>query len=409
MDRIPADRRDRKTKLISQLLKGAQILKVALRPQQRHDLSENEQRRGLRVGFLPGSGDGPAQPQTQLLQVESGALHTAGQNFVRVNLRIPALGSQGQKISAAPSQPLRQSAPVRGRRHDYGCSTALERRQGHITQGAHQELFVQIEEGRVHKWLALTAEGRGRSHQEPFPAVEACATASLETWTDPTNTPPRLPWKFTLILTRPAPTNMRRSVWALRDYVCTPALRLKHFCLHSSTRDGFERYRCQRQVTRVAYTFSVFNTFAKWGLSLLLLTTSVFAQVRILVPKQHYQQQEQISAKLENQTSQPITVCVQFGQWSPKGNTIESTPSPFFVERNDNGKWGVLLNGPDVGSNSQPVEVDSGKSMEFPFRLNGEGTMRLRLDYWIGFKPDMKCSGPSKGTKHLRSATFTLG
>lgn len=186
-------------------------------------------------------------------------------------------------------------------------------------------------------------------------------------------------------------------------------LALKHFCLHSSTRDGFERYRCQRQVTRVAYTFSVFNAFAKWVLSLLLLTTSVFAQVRILVPKQHYQQQEQISAKLENQTSQPITVCVQFGQWSPKGNTIESTPSPFFVERNDNGKWGVLLNGPHVGSNSQPVEVDSGKSMEFPFRLNGEGTMRLRLDYWIGFKPDMKCSGPSKGTKHLRSATFTLG
>jgi type II secretory pathway component PulJ len=45
------------------------------------------------------------------------------------------------------------------------------------------------------------------------------------------------------------------------------------------------------------------------------------------------------SAKLENQTSRPITVCVQFGQWSPKGDTIESTPSPFFVERNDNGKW----------------------------------------------------------------------
>ena len=89
--------------------------------------------------------------------------------------------------------------------------------------------------------------------------------------------------------------------------------------------------------------------------------------------------------------------------------TIESTPSPFFVERNDNGKWGVLLNGPDVGSNSKPVEVDSGKSMEFPFRLNGAGTMRLRLDYWSGSRPDMKCNGSSKDTKHSRSATFILG
>jgi hypothetical protein len=27
-----------------------------------------------------------------------------------------------------------------------------------------------------------------------------------------------------------------------------------------------------------------------------------------------------------------------------KHETIEGTPSPFFVERNDNGNWGILLN-----------------------------------------------------------------
>lgn len=144
-------------------------------------------------------------------------------------------------------------------------------------------------------------------------------------------------------------------------------------------------------------------------LALLLLSTSLSAQVRIVIPKRQYQSQEQIPAKLENQTAGPLTVCVQFGQSSPKGDTTENTPSPFFVERNDNGKWGVLLNGPDVGSNSQPVEVDSGKSMEFPFRLNGGGTMRLRLDYWIGSRPDVKCNGTTNDVKHLRSATFTLG
>jgi hypothetical protein len=162
------------------------------------------------------------------------------------------------------------------------------------------------------------------------------------------------------------------------------------------------------QLTRVAYTSTVLSTSTKWVPALLLLATSLSAQVRVVIPKRHYQPQEQIPAKLENQTSRPITVCVQFGQWSPKGDTIESTPSPFFVERNDNGKWSILLIGPDVGSNSQPVEVDSGKSMEFPFRLNGEGTMRLRLDYWIGSRPDVKYNGPTKDTKHLRSATFTL-
>lgn len=158
----------------------------------------------------------------------------------------------------------------------------------------------------------------------------------------------------------------------------------------------------------MAYTSTVLTTSAKLVFALLLLTTNFSAQVRVVIPKQHYQLQEQIPAKIENRTSQPITVCVEFGQWSPKGDTIESTPSPFFVERNDNGKWGVLLNGPDIGSNSQPMEVDSGKSMEFPFRLNGEGTMRLRLDYWVGSKPDMKCNGPAKVTKHLRSAAFTV-
>jgi len=166
---------------------------------------------------------------------------------------------------------------------------------------------------------------------------------------------------------------------------------------------------CFRQLTHVAYTSIVFSASTKWVIASLFLATSLSAQVRVVIPKLHYQSQEQIPAKLENKTSQPITVCVQFGQWSPKGDTIESTPSPFFVERNDNGKWSVLLNGPDIGSNSQPVEVDSDKSMEFPFRLNGEGTMRLRLDYWIGSRPDAKCNGPAKDTKHLRSATFTLG
>ena len=143
--------------------------------------------------------------------------------------------------------------------------------------------------------------------------------------------------------------------------------------------------------------------------TLLLLATSLCAQVRVVIPKRQFQPEEQIPAKIENLTSRPITVCVEFGQWSPKGNTSESTPSPFFVERNDSGKWRVLLHGPDIGSSRHPVEVDSGKSLEFPFRLIDKGTMRLRLDYWMDSRPDMKCDEAAKGTKHSRSATFTVG
>ena len=160
---------------------------------------------------------------------------------------------------------------------------------------------------------------------------------------------------------------------------------------------------------KLPYTSVVPNTSRAWVLMLLLSPASLCAQVRFVIPKRQYQHQEQIQATLENQSTRSITVCVQFGQWSPNGSSIESTPSPFFVEQNRDGKWNVLLNGPDVGSNSQAVEVDPGKSLQFPFRLDNDGTMRLRLNYWIGSKPDMKCNGQEKGTKHLHSPTFTIG
>jgi hypothetical protein len=153
----------------------------------------------------------------------------------------------------------------------------------------------------------------------------------------------------------------------------------------------------------------VFSTRPLWVAFALFYATGLAAQVRIVVPKRQYQPEEQIKARLENRSSRPITICVQFGQWSPKEGTIESTPSPFLVEQRGNGRWSVLLIGPDVGSNSQPVEVGSGKSLDFPFRLRDRGTMRLRLDYWIGSGPDVNCKDPTRGTKRLRSTTFTVG
>lgn len=151
------------------------------------------------------------------------------------------------------------------------------------------------------------------------------------------------------------------------------------------------------------------QTLRAWAVLILLWAGSAAAQVKISIPKRSFRPEEQIQAKLENQSSQPISICVEFGQWSPKAGSLESTPSPFLVEVKRNGRWSVLLNGPDIGSNPQSVEMESGKSLDFPFRLIEKGTLQLRLEYWVGSR-DVKCNGREKGSaRHLRSATFTVG
>jgi hypothetical protein len=56
---------------------------------------------------------------------------------------------------------------------------------------------------------------------------------------------------------------------------------------------------------------------------------------------------------------------------------IEATPTPFWVERNPGGKWGILFVGSDIGSNQHAEVLEAGKSTKFPFRLSDTGTMRL--------------------------------
>jgi len=128
--------------------------------------------------------------------------------------------------------------------------------------------------------------------------------------------------------------------------------------------------------------------FASIVLALSSLTAT--AQVRIHIPQQHHKKYEMIHASVENAGSKPITFCIEVGQTSPKrGGEIEATPSPFWVQQNNNGKWSTLLIGPDVGSYQYPEVLDSGKSVEFPFRLSASGQMRLRLNYWNGSLPNL--------------------
>ena len=85
-----------------------------------------------------------------------------------------------------------------------------------------------------------------------------------------------------------------------------------------------------------------------------------------------------------NSSNVPVTYCVEFGQHSPKGDTTETTPIPFYVRKRNGNHWNPLLIGPDIGSSLSVVVLDPGKAHEFPFRLVDTGSIRLVLEYWLG-------------------------
>ena len=141
---------------------------------------------------------------------------------------------------------------------------------------------------------------------------------------------------------------------------------------------------------------------------LLILPSVAIAQVKITVPAHQYKVQEKIPAKVENKGNGAITFCVEVGQTSSRDGEIESTPSPFWVQHSSNGKWGILLIGPDVGSLRAAMVLEAGESKEFPFRLHESGRMRLQLNYWRGSIPNLDCHAPPKGLKLVTSAVFTI-
>jgi hypothetical protein len=143
------------------------------------------------------------------------------------------------------------------------------------------------------------------------------------------------------------------------------------------------------------------------GISLILATAAI-AQVKITIPAQQYKAHDEIHAKIENAGNNAVTICVEFGQTSMKAGQVESTPSPFWVQRNDNGKWGTLMIGPDVGSARGSVVLEAGESKEFPIRLNDSGRMRLRLNYWRGSIPKLNCHAPPKDSRLATSSAFKV-
>ena len=138
------------------------------------------------------------------------------------------------------------------------------------------------------------------------------------------------------------------------------------------------------------------------------LAGSTCAQVRVLLPASQFKTFEQIRASVRNDTSRPITLCVQIGQTSPTGASTESTPIPFFIQVKSKIGWSTLMIGPDVGSARFPTVLDAGKSAAFPFRLNQYGQLRVVLNYWSGSRPDLDCSKTPRRKKAVRSSPFVM-
>jgi hypothetical protein len=136
--------------------------------------------------------------------------------------------------------------------------------------------------------------------------------------------------------------------------------------------------------------------------------TIAFAQVRMTLPARSFAVQDQIRAKVINEGTHTITICVEFGQSSPKKGGLESTPSPFVMQQHSEGRWSTLLIGSDVGSVRRSVELDAGNSQEFLFRWNAVGKIRLLLYYWRDSRDGSSCTALEKGAKRVFSETFIV-
>jgi len=143
----------------------------------------------------------------------------------------------------------------------------------------------------------------------------------------------------------------------------------------------------------------------------LLLSQIVQSQVRVSTLGAEFKSHDQINAQITNAAKGTVSYCVEFGQHSFKAASgtvedMETTPIPFYVQRQNGRKWATLLIGPDIGSSKHVVVLKPGQSQRYPFRLSDRGRMRLVLDYLDG-ENEKACEYP-KGKKTTRSNAFVM-
>src|SRR5579871_6190755 len=113
---------------------------------------------------------------------------------------------------------------------------------------------------------------------------------------------------------------------------------------------------------------------ASVGLSFILTATGI-SQVRIDLPEQRARTREELHAIVNNAERTPVSMCLSFAVVGAK-----SSPSPFWLQKNESDKWATQLTRPDIGPIlGVPFILGGGKSQEFPVEVNFGGMMRLQL------------------------------
>jgi hypothetical protein len=132
------------------------------------------------------------------------------------------------------------------------------------------------------------------------------------------------------------------------------------------------------------------------------------AQVRITVPAKSFTVDQKITATVQNDGDQPVTICVESGQISKSGQTAVSTPVPFTIEGRVLGKWKALMVSPEGAGEGNAVVLESKKSLEFPFWPPSKGELRLQMHYWQGAQPNIDCAKPPADSHNAKDTTFAV-
>ena len=139
----------------------------------------------------------------------------------------------------------------------------------------------------------------------------------------------------------------------------------------------------------------------------LVFAASAPAQVRVTVPGKSFFVSEKITATVQNDGDQPVTICVVSGQISKSGPTAVSTPVPFTIEGREIGKWKVLMVSPE-GAAGEAVVLEPKKPLEFPFWPPIKGELRLQMHYWQGAHANLDCAHPPPDSHNAKDTTFAV-
>jgi hypothetical protein len=135
---------------------------------------------------------------------------------------------------------------------------------------------------------------------------------------------------------------------------------------------------------------------------------NISAQVRVTVPAKSFTVDQKITATVQNDGDQPVTVCVESGQISKSGPTAVSTPVPFTIQGRVLGKWKALMVSPEGTAGGSAVVVGPKKSLEFPFWPPAKGELRLQMRYWQGAQANLDCTHPPSDSHNAKDATFAV-